>query len=194
MNDSYERSNMKIRGYGLGQIIYLAVSLLCTKINYPAVRLIRLPFFFRVRGWLTFGQGFTSGRSLRIDVHSGGHLSFGTNVQINDNCQIACAGRIVIGDNVLIASKVFISDHDHDFNSTGTPMEWALKVADVSVEDGCWIGNGVSILKGVNIGRSSIVGAGSVVTHSFPEYSIIAGSPAKLIGNRQMGSACFERN
>ena len=102
-------------------------------------------------------------------------------IQINDNCQIACAGKIFIGNNVLIASKVFITDHDHDYKDEGAPAQWALCADNVKIGDNCWIGNGVSILKGVVIGRNSIIGAGSVVTKSFPESSIIAGVPAKNI-------------
>jgi len=183
---------MRFKGYGLGQIIYLIISLIVTKLTFPAARLIRVPFFFRINGELVFDKGLTVGRSLRLDVHSGGRLRIGLNVQINDNCQIACTGNVDIGNDVLIASKVFISDHDHDFNDSGLPVEWELNVSDVVIEDECWLGNGVHILKGVKLGKGCIVGAGSVVTHSFPAYSVIAGVPAKLIGTREK-TACQDQ-
>jgi lipopolysaccharide O-acetyltransferase len=176
---------IQYQGYGLGQIIYLLISLFFTKIFFPSARLIRLPFFFRLNGHLTLGKGFTAGRSLRIDIFSNGNITIGKNTQINDNCQIACNQNISIGNNVLIASKVFITDHDHDFRNSGNPTEWSLNSSSVIIEDGCWIGNGVHILKGVKIGQGSIVGAGSVVTKSFDAYSIIAGVPAKLIAYRK---------
>lgn len=175
---------MRLKGYGLGQIIYLIISLIVTKITFPAAQLIRLPFFFRVYGELVIEKGLTVGRSLRVDVHPGGQLKIGSHVQINDNCQIACAGNIHIGDHVLIASKVFITDHDHDFQYDGKPLEWPLNVDSVYIERGCWLGNGVHVLKGVTLGEGSIVGAGSVVTRSFPKNSIVAGVPAKLIAKR----------
>ena len=181
---------MNIKGYGLWQILYLGICLVCTKITLPTARLIRLPFYFRVSGKIAIGPGLTVGRSLRIDVHPHGSLLLGSNIQINDNCQIACAGRVVIGNDVLIASKVFITDHDHNFHDSGVPTKWGLKVADVTIHDECWIGNGVHILKGVSIGKGSVVGAGSVVTRSFPDYSIIIGLPAKLVGTRlKIGSS-----
>ena len=52
------------------------------------------------------------------------------------------------------------------------------------VEDGCWIGANVTILKGVTIGRGSVVAAGAVVTRSCPPYSIIGGVPARVIRQR----------
>jgi acetyltransferase-like isoleucine patch superfamily enzyme len=56
--------------------------------------------------------------------------------------------------------------------------------APVIIEDGCWLGANVTILKGVTLGRGCVVAAGAVVTNSFPPYSIIAGVPARLIKMR----------
>jgi lipopolysaccharide O-acetyltransferase len=175
---------LRYSGYGLFTCFYLITSLIFGKIFFPMSRLIRLPYFIRVKGDIFLGRGFTSGRSLRIDVHKGATLIISENVELNDNCQIACAHKISIGINVLIASKVFISDHDHDFKDEGNPKDWALSSREVRIESGCWIGNNVSILKGVTLGAGCIVGAGSVVTKSFPSGSIIAGVPAKLIKYR----------
>jgi lipopolysaccharide O-acetyltransferase len=87
---------------------------------------------------------------------------------------------------VLIASKVFITDHDHDFASyQHKPIDWPLKSDDVIIGKRVWIGENVSILKGVSLGEDSIVGANSVVTKSFPRGSVIVGAPAKLIKLRE---------
>lgn len=175
---------MNIRGYGIAHAIYLLFSLSVSKLFFPKSRIIRLPFFFRNRGVLSIGSGFSAGRSLRLDVHEEGVLTIGKGVQINDHCQIACASRVIIGDDVLIASKVFIADHDHDFRDSGVPVSWGLRSDDVTIGNGCWIGNGVSILKGVSLGDGVVVAAGSVVTKSVGSHAIIAGTPARVIKNR----------
>lgn len=112
-------------------------------------------------------------------------LKIGNNVFINAFCHIACAEKISIGNNVLIASKVYISDHTHGQITKEAlklpPAERPLVTQSVTIEDNVWIGEGVSILMGVTIGKNSIVGAHAVVNRSFPENSVIAGIPAKLI-------------
>ncbi|MEZ2334978.1 DapH/DapD/GlmU-related protein [Mucilaginibacter sp. RCC_168] len=113
-------------------------------------------------------------------------VNIGANVSINFDCHIACINNIEIGNNVLIASKVFITDHSHgEINTLAleTPPS-ARKVVSkgpVIIEDNVWIGEGVAILSNVTIGKNSIIGANAVVTKSFPENSLIGGNPAKLI-------------
>ena len=110
-------------------------------------------------------------------------LIVGNDVRVTSKCRITCAGKITIGNNVLIAPEVFITDHNHGMDPTDergySPQ--ALDIADVIIEDGVWLGHRSTILPGVTIGKHSIVGANSVVTSDIPEYSIAVGIPAKVI-------------
>ena len=110
-------------------------------------------------------------------------LTIGDNVRATARCRITCAGKITIGNNVLIAPEVFITDHNHGMNPEhpGGYSPQPLLVKDVSIEDGVWLGQRATVLPGVIIGKHSIIGANSVVTHSIPEYCIAVGNPAKVI-------------
>lgn len=111
------------------------------------------------------------------------HLRIGNNTTFQYGCQIIAAKQITIGNNVLIAGNVLITDHDHTYDH---PMKPAgslrkLKIAPVTIEDGCWLGFGCAVLKGVTIGERSVIGANAVVTHDIPPYSVAVGNPARVI-------------
>lgn len=110
-------------------------------------------------------------------------LKIGNHVRITSRCRITCAGNIQIGNDVLIAPDVMITDHNHGMNPTiaGGYSGQPLEVGKVQVDDGAWIGRGACILPNVTIGAHSIIGAGSIVTHDVPEYSMAVGNPAKVI-------------
>ena len=86
-----------------------------------------------------------------------------------------------IGHDVLIASFVYISDHDHGISRESSPHKSVLTVEAVGIGNSVWIGERAIILKGVTIGEGAIIGAGSVVTKDVPPYTIVAGVPARPI-------------
>ena len=108
----------------------------------------------------------------------GKNINVGKNVFINACCKFQDQGGIEIGDNVLIGHSVVIATLNHDINpktrANMTPKR-------VKIGSNVWIGSNVTILPGVEIGDGVVVGAGSVVTKNVPEYSIVAGNPAKVI-------------
>lgn len=155
------------------------------KLQYPS----------RIEGmtFVEIGKNFSCGKNLRLQAISKYHeqefypsISIGNDVTINPNCQIVAVNRITIKDNVLLASNVFISDHSHgksdfsDINIDAAQRELYSK-GEIIIEENVWIGQNVSILAGVTVGRNSIIGANSVVTKDVPCNSIAVGVPARVI-------------
>ncbi len=178
--------------YDLMGTIRLLYSLIVTKIFYKKARLIRQPSDIRGKKYVELNDGFTSGFGCRLEAYPENKnekvLIFGKNVQINDYVHITARKKVVIEDNVLIASKVFISDLDHGCYSSDTifdmniiPTERKLFSKPVIIHKNVWIGENVSILSGVEIGENSIIGAGSVVTKNIPMNTIAIGNPARVI-------------
>ena len=177
--------------YGFFGFIRLIKDIFLTKIFNRPARLIRRPLYIRGNRYIKIDSGFTSGVGLRLDAfpNSGNKeavLIIGKNVQVNDYVHIGAIDSITIGDNTLIASKVFITDHNHgvfeDLSELAIPpIKRALSSKAVSIGKNVWIGENVSILPGVSIGDGSIIGAGSVVTKDIPNSVIAVGSPARVI-------------
>ena len=161
---------------------------------FKNARLIRFPFRVRGKQYIKIGKGFTTGFNCRIDalnINNFGEkylIEIGENVEINDEVHIGATQKIIIEDNVLIASKVYISDHNHGSykgdeqdSPMSIPKERKIHSSPIRIEKNVWIGELCCILQGVTIGEGSIIGAMSVVTKDIPPYTIAVGSPAKLI-------------
>ena len=115
----------------------------------------------------------------------GGTISIGDNVGLSGTA-IICYNQICIGNNVRIGGNTVIYDNDFhnlDFDKRTAIREDMATVAKkpVFIEDNVFIGAHSTILKGVTIGRNSIVGAGSVVTKNIPADQIWAGNPARFL-------------
>lgn len=111
------------------------------------------------------------------------HLTIGDDVQIGRYVCITCAFRIDIEDGCLFSEHVYVSDHAHGVDpAKGAPARQDLVgKGPVRVGACSFIGYRACLLPGVQLGRHCVVGANAVVTHSFPDYSMVAGSPARLI-------------
>ena len=176
--------------YGLLGCIKLAIEVILTKIRFRNAKVIRTPFECRGKKHIKVGRGFTTGRYCRLEAHGahGINLDIGLNCQLNDAVHIAAADSIVIGDDVLIASRVFITDLNHGSYSgeehshpDSISRERTLHTKPVVIESNVWLGEGVVVLPGVKIGKASIIGANSVVSRDIPANSIAVGNPARVI-------------
>ena len=122
---------------------------------------MNIPIYARIRQWLHWSK---------IDCQDRQHI-WSSGVYIQDTPHIHIGKRCFIAPNVGIIAI----NHDPANPANHLPPE------DVHIGDDCWIGMNSVILPGVHLGNNVTVGAGSVVTKSFPDNSIVAGNPAKLI-------------
>lgn len=131
-------------------------------------------------------------RPLFSDFKGLGNLTIGDDTSIPKGSTFYCTiAPLTIGKKVVFGPRPTIITGDHRTDVVGKFMS-DLTNADkktsndlpVVIEDDVWCGANVTILKGVTIGRGSVIAAGAVVTKSFPPYSIIAGVPAKLVKMR----------
>ena len=137
-------------------------------------------------GQLHFARTASVQRYAVLNARAGASIRVGSGTRIGAFAVISAIQSVDIGADVLIADRVFIADHNHEFSDPGIPViQQGCSVAKpVTIGAGCWLGINVCIMPGVALGGGCIVGAGSVVTNSFPEGSIIGGVPARLIRRR----------
>ncbi len=112
-------------------------------------------------------------------------IVIGTNTTINPYTVLYSAGGLYIGSNVLIATHVVMSAHNHEFkNKNMLIKKQGLSKLGIRIEDDVWIGANATILDGVCIGEGAVVAAGAVVAKNVAPYSVVGGVPAKEISQR----------
>ncbi len=122
----------------------------------------------------------------RVVIRTVGHgavINIGDNVGIS-GCTISAGRSVVIGNDVLIGSGAIITDGDaHPINPEDRKAGLSCVRKPVIIEDDVFIGARAVILKGVKVGKGSVIGACAVVTKDIPPYSIAVGNPARIIGD-----------
>lgn len=121
-----------------------------------------------------------------VTIQGSGTLIVGEKSLIGARSLIGVNEKIEIGNNVMIAYDVNIIDTNHNFKDINSVMmSQGISTAPIKIEDDVWVGAKVIILRGVTIGRGSVVAAGTVVNKSVPPYMVVGGVPCKILYSRK---------
>jgi len=136
------------------------------------------------------------GCSIGADTKVGAFVEIQKNVSIGERCKISshtfiCEG-VVIEDECFVGHGVMFTNdvYPRAVNEDGSPQKQAdWKVIKTVVKKRASVGSNATILAGVTIGEGALIGAGAVVTHDVPSFAIVAGVPARVVGDvRQRAS------
>jgi lipopolysaccharide O-acetyltransferase len=151
---------------------------------------------FTGKRFIRFGSNISIYRNLWLEAVSeyagtkfNPVIQLGNRVKFSNGVHISAIKKIIIGNNVLFGSNVFLSDHNHGGYSGGLHTSPLIPPADrilysegaVIIEDNVWIGDNVNIVGPVIIGFGAVIAANSVVRKDVPMQTIVAGSPARII-------------
>lgn len=147
------------------------------------------------------GEGSKICRHSRVDVLPFNRFELGHHSTIEDFCTInngvgnviigyesrigignVLIGPVTVGNNVIFAQNIVASGLNHGYEDINIPIrKQPVTVAEIKVEDDCWVGANAVLTAGVTIGKHSVIAAGAVVTKNIPPYSIAVGNPARVI-------------
>lgn len=131
-------------------------------------------------------MGLANGRS-GVRVAPGANIRLAEGIKLGDKVYIGLFtyinGEVYIGSEVTIGPQCTITSNNHMFNPESQSFQGRNENKPIHINRGTWIAAGCTITAGSNIGECCLVCAGSVVTHDFPDYAIVAGIPAKIVGS-----------
>lgn len=136
-------------------------------------------FFYRISG-ISIGYNSTIHTGARFYYPA--NISIGNGTIIGEDAVLDGRDKLIIGDNVDLATGVMIFNAQHDIDDPN----FLAETAEVEIEDYVFIGPRVIILPGVKIGKGAVVAAGSVITKNVSEYEVVGGVPAKTIKKRSL--------
>lgn len=158
---------------------YLKYFLTNNVVNHVPSHGIRLFWYRNVVG-MKIGRGSQIWLGCRFYGDAIHQIEIGENTTLASHVVLNASAPIIIGDNVQIAHEVCMITADHDLQDPQFPF----RCAPIHIQSDSWITTRAIILKGVTISEGAAVTAGAVVAHDVKPYAIVAGNPARQIGNR----------
>jgi acetyltransferase-like isoleucine patch superfamily enzyme len=138
----------------------------------------------RGHGRLVLGRWVHLGDSTRLRAHEG-TLRIGDKVVFASDVTVNCYLDVEIGASTLLADWVYICDFDHRTEDITVPIkDQGLVKSPVRIGPDCWLATKVTVLRGADIGRGTVLAANSVARGTIPSYSIAAGAPAVVVKDR----------
>ena len=141
--------------------------------------------FMKMRGFLTSIAFKKTGSNFQLCSTSmvvlSSNITVGDNVYFAHDTWLQGVGGIEIGDNVMLGPQTIISTTKHTFGKYGYRFSAGINKK-VKIGDGTWTGAGTKVMSGVTIGKGVLCAAGSVVVKDVPDFAIVAGCPAVIIG------------
>ena len=133
--------------------------------------------------------------NVRLEVHGkNSSLVIEDNVAIGQNVHITSGENLIIGSSSTILANVFITNIDHDYQEIDKHiLDQKMIIKRTVIGENCFIGIGAAIQAGTILGKQCVVGANSVVRGVFPDYSVIVGSPARVIKKYNIDTNKWER-
>ena len=148
--------------------------------------MLQPPIRLRGEGRIAIGSGVFVGAGSWLQTlveGEGPALVIGDGTSIAGSCVLSAARSVHLGEKVLLARNVYVSDHIHAYTDTSQAVleQGIERVEAVVIEDGAWLGQNVVVCPGVRIGRGAVVGANSVVLEDVPDHSLAVGTPARVV-------------
>ena len=134
---------------------------------------------------LELNNGVKLDKDVRIVATNGSSVLFQENADIGCNSIFNCGANLYVGQNVLMAGFCYIQTSAHKIAKSEIIQSQGYEHSEIYIGDDCWLGGGSFIMPGTSLGKGAVVGANSLVNKDIDDFSVVAGSPAKKISERE---------
>lgn len=164
------RRHLTLRGTIFGSDVYVERN----------VQILRHPQLVRIGSGVILKEG---ARLCATNPQSAG-IRLGDRTTVGYQTMLFASSGIHIGSDCLLAPFCYLVDANHGIRRTSPINSQKLKSAPITLEDDVWLGVRTVVLPGIRIAQGAVVAAGSVVNRDVPAYAIVAGAPARVVGER----------
>lgn len=119
-------------------------------------------------------------------------ITIGENSYIGHHVTLSCVNKIAVGRDVTFGDNVYVADNEHSYGDISMNiMKQPLVTGEITIGDNTWVGKNSVIFGNVTIGHNVIIGANSVVSKDVPPFTVVAGSPARVVKTYDQGSSSW---